>query len=231
MSAMMNSIPRFLLLLACASLSACAITDTVTPDPNFSITEPPPLPPPGVISNGAVYMPQTGMSLFEDRTALRVGDILTVVLSESTAASTSASTSTKKDDSIDTGIPIVFGSPVTYEGRNILQNVAEAKRSFAGSGDSSQTNSLKGDITVTVARVLSNGNLVVKGEKIIGINQSAEFVRLTGVVRPQDVSPDNTVVSSRVANAEIYYGGEGAVAEANAKGWMSRFFNSAFWPF
>jgi len=79
--------------------------------------------------------------------------------------------------------------------------------------------------------VLSNGNLVVRGEKIIGINQSAEFVRLMGLVRPVDVTPENTVLSSKVANAQIYYGGGGAVAEANTKGWMSRFFSSEFWPF
>ncbi|MDH3712541.1 MAG: flagellar basal body L-ring protein FlgH [Gammaproteobacteria bacterium] len=227
----MIGIARFLLLVPLLALGACSITRTVTPDPNFAITEPPPPPPAGVISDGAIYSPQTGLSLFEDRTALRVGDILTVLLSESTAASTSASTSTQKNDSIDTGIPTVFGNGVTYKGKNILQNVLEAERSFTGSGDSSQSNSLTGDLTVTVSRVLANGNLQVRGEKIIGINQSAEFVRLKGVVRPQDVTPDNTVLSSKVANAQIYYGGGGAVAEANTKGWLSRFFNSAYWPF
>ncbi len=227
----MNGFARSLLLVSSLSLGACSITQTVTPDPDFAVTEPPPPPPAGVISDGAIYSPQTVLNLFEDRTALRVGDVLTVLLSESTSASTSASTSTQKNDSVDTGIPTVFGNGVTYEGDNILQNVLDAERSFTGSGDSSQSNSLTGDITVTVSRVLANGNLEVRGEKIIGINQSAEFVRLTGIVRPQDVTPENTVQSSRVANAQIYYGGGGAVAEANRKGWLTRFFNSEYWPF
>ena len=229
----MSNITRLLLLLPLLMLGACTIVNPhpVKPDPEYAISEPPAPPPAGVISDGAIYVPQTQPSLFEDRTALRVGDILTVLLSESTAASTSASTTTQKNDKLDTGIPILFGDTVTYDGKNILQNISDAERSFSGSGDSSQSNSLKGDITVTVSRVLSNGNLVVRGEKIIGINQSSEFVRLTGVVRPVDVTPENTVFSSRVANAQIYYGGGGAVAEANAKGWMSRFFSSEFWPF
>jgi flagellar L-ring protein precursor FlgH len=232
MSDIMSKPARIVLLVPLLAVSACSIAPrTVTPDPDFSITEPPPPPPAGVTSHGAIYSLQAGLTLFEDRTALRVGDILTVLLSESTAASTSASTSTQKNDSIDTGIPTLFGNGVTYNGRNILENISEAERSFTGSGDSSQSNSLDGDITVTVSRVLANGNLMVRGEKIIGINQSAEFVRLSGLVRPQDVSPDNTVLSSKVANAQIYYGGGGAVAEANRKGWMSRFFSSEFWPF
>ncbi|MDH3452506.1 MAG: flagellar basal body L-ring protein FlgH [Gammaproteobacteria bacterium] len=227
----MSSTARFFLIVSCVALSACSITPKVMPDPNFSIVEPPPPPPTGVVNNGSVYSAGTALSLFEDRTALRVGDILTVVLSESTAATTTASTSTQKNDSTDLGIPTIFGDGVIYNGRNILQNNVEAERSFTGSGDSSQSNSLRGEITVTVARVMANGNLVVRGEKIIGINQGAEFVRVMGVVRQQDVSPDNTVLSSKVANAQIYYGGGGALAEANSKGWMARFFNSEYWPF
>ncbi len=227
----MASIKRLLLIVACLALSACSTVTKIMPDPDYAIAEPPPPPAPGVISNGAIYSAGTGLSLFEDRTALRVGDILTVMLSESTAASTTASTSTQKNDSTDLGIPTVFGGPVTYNGRNVLQNSVDAERAFTGSGDSSQSNSLRGEITVTVSRVLANGNLAVRGEKIIGINQGAEFVRIKGVVRPQDVTPDNTVLSSKVANAQIYYGGDGALAEANSKGWLARFFNSEFWPF
>lgn len=229
----MIRIARLVLLLPLLILSACSfvVPQPVKPDPDYAIAEPPAPPPAGVISDGAIYAPQTQLSLFEDRTALRVGDILTVLLSESTAASTRASTSTTKNDKLDTGSPTIFGQTPTINGFNFLENSSDAERSFSGSGDSSQSNSLKGDITVTVSRVLSNGNLVVRGEKIIGINQSSEFVRLTGLVRPVDVTPENTVFSSKVANAQIYYGGGGAVAEANAKGWMSRFFSSEFWPF
>ena len=76
-----------------------------------------------------------------------------------------------------------------------------------------------------------NGNLLVRGEKIIGLNQGSEFIRLSGIVRPQDVSSDNVILSSKLANARIFYGGGGTIAEANTKGWLSRFFDSPLFPF
>jgi flagellar L-ring protein precursor FlgH len=101
---------------------------------------------------------------------------------------------------------------------------------FEGSGSADQSNELKGEITVTIAQVLANGNLVVRGEKWIGINQGREFIQLEGIVRPEDVRPDNTVLSQRVANAYIHYGGEGMLADANRAGLLTRFFQSPLWP-
>ncbi len=221
--------PRLALALL-LPLAACSHIPMVEPDPGFAIVEPPPLPAPGVVSRGSLFA-GSNINLFEDRTALGIGDILTITLSENTAASISASTSTQKDDSMNLGAPTLFGRGVTLEGTNILENSSDAERSFTGSGDSTQSNSLTGSITVTVAHVYHNGNLAVRGEKIIGINQGAEYVRISGVVRQQDVRPDNTVLSSKVANAQIYYGGGGALADANRKGWLARFFNSEYWPF
>ena len=103
--------------------------------------------------------------------------------------------------------------------------------SFDGAGDSSQSNQLSGEITVTVAEVLPNGNLVVQGEKWLGINQGNEFVRLRGIIRPVDISATNTVQSIQVANAQLYYGGTGALQDSNTPGWLSRFFNHPVWPF
>ena len=109
-------------------------------------------------------------------------------------------------------------------------NISDAAK-FAGEGDSAQSNSLQGYVTVTVQKVLPNGNLYVKGEKWIGINQGQEYVRMTGVIRPIDLASDNSIPSSKVANAKINYGGKGALADANAQGWLSRFFNSPWTPF
>jgi flagellar L-ring protein precursor FlgH len=102
---------------------------------------------------------------------------------------------------------------------------------FAGNGAATQSNKLDGSITVTVAKRLSNGNLVVRGQKWIAINSGREFVRLQGVVRPSDIAPDNTVLSWRVADAYISYGGQGTVANATKPGWLYRFFNSPKTPF
>ena len=107
----------------------------------------------------------------------------------------------------------------------------DGERSFDGAGSSSQSNQLTGQITVTVAQRLPNGNLIVRGEKWLTINQGQELVRIAGIVRPQDIGQDNVVPSTRVADARISYTGRGTLADANTRGWLSRFFNSKWMPF
>ena len=101
----------------------------------------------------------------------------------------------------------------------------ENETEFDGEGASSQSNRLQGDITVTVAQRLPNGNLLVRGQKWIAINQGKEYVRIQGIVRPIDIDPDNSISSLKVADARISYGGTGALADANRPGLLSRFFN------
>ena len=107
----------------------------------------------------------------------------------------------------------------------------ENDAAFDGQGSSSQSNRLNGDITVTISRRMPNGNLVVRGEKWITINQGREFIRVSGLVRPIDIEPDNSVPSAKVANASITYAGRGALADANAPGWLARVFMSPKLPF
>jgi flagellar L-ring protein precursor FlgH len=180
-------------------------------------------------ANGSIYQPRQSMFLYEDARARNVGDILTVV--QRTQASKSASTSTSKNSSVGMAAPNIFGEPITRNGRAILSADIEGSRSFDGEGGSSQRNQLDGAITVVVVDVLPNGNLVVEGEKWIGINQGEELIKVTGVVRPQDIQNDNSVASTKLGNANISYRGKGALADANAQGWLSRFFNSPIWPF
>ncbi|MBL4709532.1 MAG: flagellar basal body L-ring protein FlgH, partial [Flavobacteriales bacterium] len=107
----------------------------------------------------------------------------------------------------------------------------DSENEFEGEGKSNQSNKLSGSISVTVSAVLPNGNLLVQGEKWIQINQGSEFIRLKGIVRPADISANNTVQSTQIADAKISYGGKGALADANVSGWMVRFFMSPLWPF
>jgi flagellar L-ring protein precursor FlgH len=211
-------------------LGACAGNRPILPDPYYAPVEPQVVTP-AARRTGAIYQAELPVELFQDRRAYRVGDILTVQLSEKTDASTTASTATSKDDSVEIGAPVIFGAGVTRLGKDIFETNFDAQRAFSGNGDTSQSNSLKGDITVSVARVLANGNLVIRGEKVISINQGTEFVRLAGIVRPEDIDAENTVLSNKVANARISYGGRGALADANAQGWLGRFFNGPLWPF
>ena len=107
----------------------------------------------------------------------------------------------------------------------------DSENSFDGAGGSEQSNSLKGDITVTVAAVYPNGNMLIKGEKVMHLNQGSEVIRISGIVRPADVTPKNTVFSTQIADVQITYAGDGAVADSNEQGWLARFFNSPLWPF
>ncbi|MGN2254642.1 flagellar basal body L-ring protein FlgH [Frateuria sp. GZRe12] len=181
-------------------------------------------------ADGAIYHDNQNMELFSDARAHRVGDILTIVLVESTQASKKASTSTSKKDKADVAAPTIMGKDLTING-NPLSVGLDSERNFDGSGSSSQSNQLTGQITVTVAQRLSNGNLIVRGEKWLTINQGQELVRIAGIVRPQDIGQDNTVPSTRVADARISYTGRGTLADANTQGWLSRFFNSKWMPF
>jgi len=180
---------------------------------------------------GTIYNPAGSFDLFMDLRARAIGDILTVLLVERTNASKESSTSTAKGSSVDTGLPIFGGRPITSGGTPILNNELSSDSSFGGQSDSSQSNRLDGSITVTVAERLPNGNLLVRGEKRITINQGEEFIRLQGIIRPVDIGPANTVASTKVADATITYSGKGTLADANRPGWLARFFNSPWFPF
>lgn len=204
-------------------------------DPAFAAVPPPVLVPPPY-SQGSIYKAGYGLSLFNDSKAHRVGDILTVLLMEKTDASKKAGTKTKKSDDFSMDNPTILGAPLSFPlpglgMKGSLETKLAAKGAFDGSGDSSQSNSLSGRITVTVAEVLPNGNLRVRGEKRVTINQGDEYQRFSGIVRPVDIQRDNTVESTLVADAKIVYAGEGAVGDANTQGWLGRVFNSKWWPF
>lgn len=181
--------------------------------------------------NGAIYQPGMQVSLFENPTASRVGDILTIRLEEQTSASASSSTSSTKDQQVDMPGPELAGDQVTQNGKPILQNDVGANRQFNGSGDSEMSSSFEGTLSVTVHKVLANGNLVVRGQKLALLNQSDEFIRLMGIVRPQDISPDNTISSSRVADVRVAYSGDGFISSANNMGPLARFFQGPTWPY
>ena len=214
--------------LAFASLAGC-ISPPPRDDLKWAATlpqEPAAAPP----TDGSIYHTEQGMELFNDARAHRVGDILTVNLVESTQASKKASTDTAKKDASTISAPSILGHTLKVAGQT-ADTTLNANRSFAGSGDSSQSNQLTGSITVTVAQRLSNGNLLVRGEKMLTINQGQELIRISGIVRPQDIGQDNSVPSTRVADAQIGYTGKGALADANTQGWLSRFFSSKWMPY
>lgn len=222
------------LLTAMTLLQACATTpkDGLSYAPTYP--QPEALPPP---TQGAVFQAGQEISLFEDGKARRVGDIITVVLVEQTSASKKADTNTSKAQDTQLDNPTILGAPLSFNmpgriNRDLnLGTTLSGSRTFAGSGDSSQSNELTGNVTVTVAKVLANGNLVVRGEKRLTINQGDEYIRFSGIVRPSDIGSDNTILSTSVADAKISYTGKGMIDDSNASGWLANLFNSKWWPF
>jgi flagellar L-ring protein precursor FlgH len=204
-----------LLLAACLFCSGRA-----QPQPAYRPTPPPPAPP--AAANGAIFQPDYGYApLTSGQRAAQVGDVITVVLVERTQGSSSTTSNTAREGSLGLTPPptgplsLFTATDVSMGGQN----------EFQGRGQTGQSNSLTGEITVTVAEVLPNGTMRVRGEKQLRINRGHEFIRISGLVRPGDVTADNRVASTRVADAEIEYLGRGEIARASQQGWLQRFFN------
>jgi len=160
--------------------------------------------------------------LFEDRRARGVGDTIIVTLNERTNASKQSGSNVDRSGSMEFSIPTaILGVPLNFLGGTELE--ASSGNTFDGQGASSSNNDFTGTITVTVIEILPNGNLLVSGEKQIGINQGHEFIRLSGVINPINII-NNTVSSVQVADAHIEYRANGYVDEAQTMGWLSRFF-------
>ena len=192
-------------------------------------------------ATGSIYAAAQNMVLFEDLRARQVGDVITIKLVEKTAAKKDANSEVKKNNKSTITNPTVLGTtpqfnvpgvvPLASNSNNNLGFDLNSDSSFKGEADADQSNSLTGDLTAVVTRVLANGNLVIRGEKIMSLNQGDERIGMVGEVRPADIGPDNVVLSTRVANAHIVYDGKGQLADANRMGWIARFFISALMPF
>lgn len=185
----------------------------------------PVLPPQEQAQPGAIGTPGQNLALFEDTKAHNVGDLITITLVESTTGSKKASADASKADADTIGNIGIFGKTVHTNGSY------SSSRSFKGSGDAAQSNTLNGNVTAVVTQRFANGNLMVRGEKQVELNQGLEFIKIEGIVRPADIAFDNSVLSSRVADARISYTGKGQVNDASAQGWLARFFNSPWMPF
>lgn len=187
---------------------------------------------------GSLYLESTSVSYFQDTKARRVGDIITILLTEQTNAKKSTSTKTDKSSDVAIDAPNLLGRTPNLKPMGIgtsanpldMSMGLASSQVFDGGGDSSLSNALNGRLTVTVAEVLSNGYLLVRGEKKLTINQGDEYVKISGIIRPQDVLPDNTVQSTHVADARITYTGDGSIHDSSKPGALTSFLNK-FWPF
>ncbi|WP_163834083.1 flagellar basal body L-ring protein FlgH [Spartinivicinus ruber] len=227
--------PYFLLIIIATTVSGLPGCISLPAQPNDPAYAPvyPATPKPTELNNGAIYQSGFEITLYEDRKAHRVGDIITIQLDESTRAKKEADTELSKNTDATIANPTVLGKTVKglFGGDLSLDTSLSAERDFDSETESKQSNSLSGNITVTVSEVLPNGLLKVRGEKWLTLNRGDEYIRIMGLVRPDDIGPDNVVSSQKVADARITYSGRGELADSNTVGWITRLILSAFFPF
>lgn len=216
-------------IVTIAFLSGCSTTPAkLTNTPEFAPVYPAP-PSAKQQSTGAIFTGRQGDNWFGRGVTYQVGDIVTVLLNESTQAQRRQSTNVSRESANDLITP---GLVAKLPGSSLISTLKTdgATIESEGIGETGQRASLTGAITATVVEVLANGNLVIRGEKQLALSEGAEAIQISGIVRPTDISPNNTVQSRRLANAQIAYRGTGDLANAAKPGWGTNAL-MRFWPF
>ncbi|MFC6440544.1 flagellar basal body L-ring protein FlgH [Bowmanella sp. JS7-9] len=226
----MRLVSLFCLVSLLAGCGSTQVRETLPNDPFYAPVIPD-MPAQKISEDGSLFQPGHANSLFSDMKARRVGDLITVVLQETTSATKSASSALSKSNNVAVDPIIGLGGNAVNIGPESIQFGLGNSQDFSGDASTNQSNNLRGNISVTVVQVLPNDNLVVRGEKWLTLNNGDEYIRLTGIVRTADISPQNEVVSTKIANARIQYSGTGEFANAQQQGWLTQFFNSDWWPF
>ncbi|MBI5017392.1 MAG: flagellar basal body L-ring protein FlgH [Deltaproteobacteria bacterium] len=179
--------------------------------------------------------PLTGA--YNDNRARRVGDVVTVLVVESSAASREASTDLSRGSSVDASVSAMLGAPMTFGLDHLYGSggfdpsvKAGTKNSFKGQGTTTRKDQLRSTVAARVVNVLDDGNLVVEGRRQVTVNEENQFLFVRGIARPSDISPENSITSIALADAQILYGGRGDLADQQKPGWLGRIV-SAVWPF
>jgi flagellar L-ring protein FlgH len=217
--------------LAIAVLSGCAATQ---PQPLAHSPEFAPVYPvvqePARMATGAIFDAKRADAWFGRSRTFKVGDVITVLLNESLQANRAQTTDVARkssNDAIPAGVSTILGN---IEGVPRGLNVNGADISSSGSGSTDQSATLNGSVAVSVVDVLANGNLILRGEKQLQMTEGTELIQVSGIVRPDDIAPNFTVQSRRLANAQISYRGSGDVANASKPGWGTSLLMK-MWPF
>ncbi len=230
---------RPVLLLVCATLSlaaGCSLREPkLTPVDREAFRHYPPARSPApAYSEGSLFTGEGRQSLlFVDRKARLVNDVITIRVVESASASGEATTETDRDSAVSGSLQNAFGFERTLQNNGVNpQMVVEASlgNSFDGSGTTTRKNSVSATITAVVREVFPNGNLYIEGKKEVIINNERQYLIISGIVRPEDVRPDNSVSSDQLADARIEYSGRGVLADKQRPGWLSRILD-VVWPF
>ncbi len=230
-----------LCLLVFAMLSSCATPLAKLPPP-----------PPKYVDSSHDMTAQSSLNsllsdngnLFEDRKARRLNDLVTINVVESLSGSGKADTNSSRESTLDFELTKFLGMNKDFNLHNVIGlkdlfkdgNVFDpsiattSKSKHKGAGDTNREGTLVATVTAKVIEVMPNGNLVLEGRKELTINDEKQILVLSGMVRPDDISSDNTIVSSKIADAQVYYVGDGVIQEKQSPGWMVRTLDY-IWPF
>jgi flagellar L-ring protein precursor FlgH len=219
-------------MLCTLFLFSCATTSDLPPPPPKYVHEEKVVPP----SPNSLWCDRA--SLYEDVKAQRLNDLVTIMVVENISGSGKADTNTARDSTLDASVDDVFGIPLNLNYSNLwgkghtFSPTAKGSMTddFKGTGETTREGKLVGTITAKVVEVMPNGNLVLESRKEITINKEKQFFVLRGMVRPYDIASDNTVLSSRVADAQVYFVGKGVVQDKQSPGWLVRILDKV-WPF
>lgn len=169
-------------------------------------------------------MRNTTRSLFSDYKASKVGDALTVIVTEQSSASKNASTNTSRASNVG------LSGSASYGTANLPSGAASigTNNDFKGSGSTSEKGSVQAVVSAQVVNVDQYGNLDIKGSRLISINGQDQVIKISGIVRPSDILPDNTVYSSQISDAKIVFEGSGSIDQSQSPGWLTKFFHWLF---
>ena len=226
--------------LVAMTLAGCATMPVRTSDvPEVrNVVIPSPAPPVAQSAPGSLWSDNFGLELYVDRKARRVGDIVVVRIVEDPEATLKANTTAGRSSSLSAKLKFLgYMDALAAKNPRLAQTPgtddlisSTLASDFAGSGTSDRGGHIKAYISSVVVRVLPNGNLFINGKREIKVNNETQYIVLTGVVRPEDISTNNEVSSTYVANAQIYYSGVGSVSDKQKPGWLGKVVDDV-WPF
>ena len=220
-------VAAFVVVTAALALAGCSTVHEAKVSEGFQMNYDEVVPVREAVADGAIYSRSNAGFFLGDRRAQRVGDLLTVLVDDTMDATKNDTTDLKRAGSLSASLPsALFGAgainiPAVRPGALNTSTTS----AFAAAGKVGQNNTVKFNVTVVVTRVYENGNLWVQGQKQLTLNQGEEYIRVAGLIRPEDIKPGNTIDGEKIAQAQISYTGSGDIRETTKEGWLGRFFS------
>lgn len=189
-----------------------------------------------VPSQGSLWVEQGGLSeMFINQKARRIGDIVTIKIVETASATNQASTATDRKNDMSIGLTSLFGFENRYTPTSSFFNPFSSlaggyDSEFEGTGATKRSGALEAFITARIVQQLPNGNMIIEGNREVRVNNENQIITLTGMVRPRDISSENIILSTYIADARIAYSGSGIVNDRQKPGWLTRILD-VIWPF